>query len=114
MKLPYDDIDLQHQMLQHHWYVSGYKMSFHDPTDEATKALFTDAPKDRTMFRVVVKANVTRPMMDNLVTALHSCVAGSGSGIGKVWGSGMWVASDGCASAGVEALDPSCNRGMLL
>jgi len=75
LNLPYDDIDLQHQMLQHHWYVSGYKMCFHDPTDEKTKPLFTDAPAERTMFRVVVKANVTRPMMDNLITALRSCVA---------------------------------------
>jgi len=74
LKLPYDDIDLQHQMLQNHWYVSGYKMCFHDPTDESTRPLFHDAKKSQTMFRVVVKANVTRPMMDNLVTSLTACI----------------------------------------
>mmetsp|Transcript_39490 Transcript_39490/g.102179 ORF Transcript_39490/g.102179 Transcript_39490/m.102179 type:complete len:518 (-) Transcript_39490:328-1881(-) len=72
--LPFDDIDLQHQMQQYHWYVSGYRMSFHDPNDEETKALFTDLPATQTMFRVVVKANNTRVMMDNLITSLKSCL----------------------------------------
>eukprot|EP00401_Gymnodinium_catenatum_P004936 CAMPEP_0117535612 /NCGR_PEP_ID=MMETSP0784-20121206/41024_1 /TAXON_ID=39447 /ORGANISM="" /LENGTH=526 /DNA_ID=CAMNT_0005332143 /DNA_START=110 /DNA_END=1690 /DNA_ORIENTATION=- len=72
LKLPYDDIDLQHQCLRYHWYVSGYKMSFHDPRDEETKPLFTDAPASQTMFRVVVKANVTRAMMDNLISSIKA------------------------------------------
>merc|ERR1712007_61277 len=72
LKLPYDDIDLQHQCLRDHWYVSGYKMSFHDPRDEETKPLFTDAPASQTMFRVVVKANVTRAMMDNLISSIKA------------------------------------------
>lgn len=74
LKLPYDDIDLQHQMSQNHWYVSGYKMNLHDPRDEKTKQLFTDAPADQTMFRVVVKANVTRALMENLVKCFVSVI----------------------------------------
>jgi len=72
--LPYDDIDLQHQILQYHWYVSGYRMCFHDPATEETRPLFHDAPASQTMFRVVVKANVTRPMIENLISSLRSCV----------------------------------------
>jgi len=74
LKLPYDDIDLQHQMLASHWYVSGYKMNFHDPTDETTRPLFNDASKDQTMFRVVVKANITRPLINNLILSLLGCL----------------------------------------
>merc|ERR1719401_808910 len=74
LKLPYDDIDLQHQILQSHWYVSGYKMNFHDPADEIVKPLFHDAPANQTMFRVVVKANLTRPLMDNLIAVVKDAV----------------------------------------
>jgi len=69
LKLSFDSIDLQHQMQQYHWFISGYKMSFMDPNTETTKPLFKDAPPDLTMFRVVVKSNVTRPMIDNLISA---------------------------------------------
>jgi len=74
LKLPYDDIDLQHQMQQYHWYVSGYKMNFHDPRDEETKPLFKDAPANQTMFRIVVKANNTRAMLCNLVESMKTCL----------------------------------------
>jgi len=79
LKLPFDDIDLQHHMQQYHWYVSGYKMSLHDPTDEKVKPLFTDAPAEQTMFRVVVKANTTRVMMDHLIESFRSCLEQMGS-----------------------------------
>jgi len=74
LKLPYDDIDLQHIMMGYHWYVSGYKMCFNDPADEQPRPLFSDAPQDQTMFRVVVKANVTRPMIDHLLTSIKSAL----------------------------------------
>merc|ERR1719401_763674 len=74
LKLPYDDIDLQHQVLQNHWYVSGYKMSFRDPADEKTRPLFHDAPPNQTMFRVVVKANLTRALMENLITSIKAAI----------------------------------------
>lgn len=75
LNLPFDDIDFQHQIGQYHWYVSGYRMSFHDPNDEETRPLFHDAPQSQTMFRVVVKANLTRILMDNLVEAIKTVVA---------------------------------------
>lgn len=74
LNLAYDDIDLQHTMMGFHWYVSGYKMCFLDPKDESTRPLFQDAPATQTMFRVVVKANVTRPMMDHLITSFESAL----------------------------------------
>ena len=72
LKLPYDDIDLQHVMMGHHWYVSGYMMSFLDPASEQTRPLFTDAEPAQTMFRVVVKADVTRPMIEHLLISFKS------------------------------------------
>mmetsp|Transcript_96577 Transcript_96577/g.249708 ORF Transcript_96577/g.249708 Transcript_96577/m.249708 type:complete len:516 (+) Transcript_96577:70-1617(+) len=74
LNLPYDDIDLQHVMMGFHWYVSGYKMCFNDPADETSRPLFKDAKPSQTMFRVVVKANVTRPMMDHLITSMNSAL----------------------------------------
>ena len=68
-ELTYDDIDLQHVLSQHHWYVSGYKMGFNHPITEENIALFSDQHKDQTMFRVVVKSNLTRDMAEHL---LHS------------------------------------------
>ncbi|MEE2789306.1 MAG: pyridoxal-dependent decarboxylase [Myxococcota bacterium] len=65
----YDDIDLQHVLSQHHWYVSGYKMGFNDPMTEKTVPLFKDAPAEQTMFRIVVKNNLTRDMADHLITS---------------------------------------------
>jgi len=63
----YDDIDLQHVLSQHHWYVSGYKMGLDHPITEENIALFHDADKDRTMFRVVVKNNLTRDLAQHLL-----------------------------------------------
>jgi glutamate decarboxylase len=63
----YDDIDLQHVLAQHHWYVSGYKMEFNDPETEKGRPIFSDEPADQTMFRVVVKNNMTRNMADHLL-----------------------------------------------
>ena len=63
----YDDIDLQHVLSQQHWYVSGYKMGINDPVTEEYKALFNDQDKDKTMFRIVVKNNLTRNMANHLV-----------------------------------------------
>lgn len=74
LNLPYSSVDLQHRVAQSHWYVSGYKMNFIDPNDESTKALFWDASSDQTMFRVVMKANVTRNMVENLVESISDAL----------------------------------------
>jgi glutamate decarboxylase len=63
----YDDIDLQHVLSQHHWYVSGYKMGLNHPITEENIALFQDEDADKTMFRIVIKNNLTRNMADHLL-----------------------------------------------
>jgi len=68
----YDDVDLQHVLSQHHWYVSGYKMGINDPVTEEYRALFSDQDQDQTMFRVVVKNNLTRNMAIHLVDSFSA------------------------------------------
>ena len=68
----YDDIDLQHVLAQHHWYVSGYKMGFNHPLTEETTALFSDEHADKTMFRIVVKSNLTRDMAEHLIASFNA------------------------------------------
>merc|ERR1712190_455808 len=65
--LRYNDIDLQHKLAEDHWYVSGYHLSMTHPLTEETMPLFHDAPADGTMFRVVVKSNLTRYLAKDLV-----------------------------------------------
>ena len=67
----YDDIDLQNALSQHHWYVGGYKMSLNHPLTEETMGLFVDESADRTMFRIVVKNNLTRGMADHLLESFR-------------------------------------------
>ena len=63
----YDSIDLQNALSQHHWYVSGYKMGLNDPMTEENIALFSNQDRNATMFRIVVKNNLTRGMAENLL-----------------------------------------------
>ena len=66
----YDDIDLQHALSQHHWYVGGYKMSLTHPLTEEILPLCRDEDPERTMFRIVVKNNLTRRMADHLLSSI--------------------------------------------
>ena len=68
-RFSYNDIDLQHVLSQYHWYVSGYRMALNHPITEENIALFRDAPPDQTMFRIVVKNNLTRDMAENLLAS---------------------------------------------
>jgi len=69
----YDDIDLQHVLSQHHWYVSGYKMGFSHPLTEAPDLpLFHDQDARQTMFRIVVKSNLTRNMAVHLLSSFEA------------------------------------------
>lgn len=65
----YDDIDLQHALSLHHWYVGGYKRAFEHPLSEERLPLYRDGDPDRTMFRIVVKNNLTRRMADHLLAS---------------------------------------------
>ena len=68
----YDDIDLQNVLSQHHWYVGGYKMALNHPITEETIALFADEQAEQTMFRIVVKNNLTRGMADHLIDSFRA------------------------------------------
>ena len=74
LSLPFDDIDLQHAISDEHWYVSGYRMRFHDPVSKGLHPLFTDIKGEQTMFRVVVKSNLTLEMGQSLVSVIERAV----------------------------------------
>ena len=58
---------------QHHWYVSGYKMGFSHPLTEAPDLpLFHDQDARQTMFRIVVKSNLTRNMAVHLLSSFEA------------------------------------------
>ena len=69
---PYDDIDWQHAISQHHWYVGSYRMQFNHPVSEQTLPLFHDAGADESMFRIVVKTNLTRNMAEHLLDSFRA------------------------------------------
>ena len=75
LNAPYDDVDLQHAIAQEHWYVCGYKMNMKHPITEETHHLFHDADPSTPMFRVVVKANLSMPMADNLIASIAKSFA---------------------------------------
>ena len=66
LNLHYDDIDMQHALSESHWYVSGYSLGFNNPLNENFEALFSDVKKECTMFRVVVKSNLTLGLAEDL------------------------------------------------
>lgn len=70
----YDDFDLQHVLSQHHWYVGSYRMGFDHPMAHENTALFHDADADQTMFRIVVKSNLTRNMAGHLLESIRVAV----------------------------------------
>jgi glutamate decarboxylase len=75
LKLPYNDIDFQHAVAESHWYVSGYALSMNHPTTEKKMPIFFDESQDCTMFRVVVKSNLTRFMASDLCDVIEQTVA---------------------------------------
>ena len=72
--LEYDDVRLQYQIAEHQWYVSAYKMSFNHPATEQLEDLFCDIQGQQTMFRVVVKSNLTAKLAMHLLGAIQECV----------------------------------------
>lgn len=75
--LKYDDIDLQHALAESHWYVSGYNLSFENfDHDAAVEPLFGDAAIEDTMFRIVVKSNLTMGLAKELMTQLEGTLSG--------------------------------------
>ena len=70
--ISYDDIDLQHVLSQHHWYVSGYRMGFEHPATGEMTSLFVDEVAEQTMFRIVVKSNLSRDMANHLLRSFEA------------------------------------------
>jgi len=72
LNLHYDDIDMQHALAESHWYVSGYTLGFEMFFGNEAKVvpLFTDVKADSTMFRIVVKSNLTMALAYNLMNQL--------------------------------------------
>jgi glutamate decarboxylase len=73
--LPYDDVDLQNVLAQHHWYVSAYRMSYEHPLEDKELPLFIDQPEDAAMFRVVVKVNFSDAMVEHLLESFKESLA---------------------------------------
>jgi glutamate/tyrosine decarboxylase-like PLP-dependent enzyme len=67
LDVPYDDIDLQHALSESLWYVSGYALGFEDPCGgDEELSLCSDVGPETTMFRIVVKSNLTMRLAQNL------------------------------------------------
>ncbi|MCE2425034.1 MAG: hypothetical protein J4F45_08030 [Pseudomonadales bacterium] len=74
-RLGYDDMDLQNALAQHHWYVGGYRMQFDHPVAQEKLPLFHDADAGASMFRIVVKSNLTRGMAEHLLESIREGLA---------------------------------------
>jgi hypothetical protein len=72
--LHYDDIDFQHALSESHWYVSGYSLGFENPMNERFENLCSDANEATTMFRIVVKSNLTQSLAENLAEKIENIV----------------------------------------
>ena len=70
----YDDVDLQNAVSQHHWYVGSYRMEFSHPVTGEKLALFHDEGREQTMFRIVVKSNLTRSMVKSLLESIQAAL----------------------------------------
>lgn len=66
----YDDVDFQHVLSQHHWYVGSYRMEYESPLTGESVPLFFDADPRSSMFRIVVKSNLTRNMAKHLLESI--------------------------------------------
>eukprot|EP00928_Gymnodinium_smaydae_P058198 TRINITY_DN4142_c0_g1_i2.p1 TRINITY_DN4142_c0_g1~~TRINITY_DN4142_c0_g1_i2.p1 ORF type:complete len:532 (-),score=122.29 TRINITY_DN4142_c0_g1_i2:181-1722(-) len=74
LNLGYNDIDLQHAIAEDHWYVSGYKLQMSHPLTEESMPLFEDADSKSSMFRVVVKSNLTRYLAKDLLDCIEKAL----------------------------------------
>jgi len=74
LELSFDCIDVQHVLAERHWYVSGYTMSFHEPHGDELHLLFKDTSEQTSMFRIVVKASLTRALAGDLVLSIERTV----------------------------------------
>lgn len=64
----------QHVIAERNWYISGYHFSYKHPITEQTLPLCSDVPAEQSLFRVVVKANLTRQLAEDLLVAVRETV----------------------------------------
>jgi glutamate decarboxylase len=74
LKLTYDEVDLQHLIAENHWYVSAYHLSFHHPGEQRTDALLLNVNPEKSMFRIVVKSNLTHELAGNLLETFNKAL----------------------------------------
>jgi len=65
---------MQHALSESHWYVSGYSLGFENPMNMQFEDLFTDVKSDETMFRIVVKSNLTRGLALDLTNKMAEVI----------------------------------------
>jgi len=71
LRLKYTDIDIQHAVAESHWYVCGYALTFEDfARGGRLDTLCSDVTTNATMFRVVVKSNLTWSLAQHLIKHL--------------------------------------------
>jgi len=69
--LKYTDVDVQHAVAESHWYVCGYALTFEDfGQGGRLDTLCTDVKKTDTMFRIVVKSNLTMSLAEDLIGSM--------------------------------------------
>ncbi|MEM7173727.1 MAG: glutamate decarboxylase [Bacteroidota bacterium] len=73
-RLSYNCIDLQHALSQHHWYVAGYEMVFNDPLTGKKTPLLSDQSLSTSMFRIVVKNNISATMVQHLLDSFKKAL----------------------------------------
>ena len=69
--LAFGAVDLQHAVSQHHWYVGAYPMEYDHPVTGEGLPLFHDADSEQSMFRIVVKSNLTRNLAGHLLESIE-------------------------------------------
>ncbi|MDC0864454.1 hypothetical protein OAP56_00685, partial [Rickettsiaceae bacterium] len=63
-----------HILSSHHWYVGGYKMEFEHPLTTNKLPLLSDMDQDNTMFRIVIKGNITKVLVQSLIEAIEESI----------------------------------------
>ena len=63
----YNAVVLQNKILESGWFVSGYNTAMYCATDEQMVPLFANISASNSMFRIVVKANMSPSMANQLM-----------------------------------------------
>jgi len=70
----YNAIVLQNKILERGWFVSGYNTAMYHPVGHELVAIFADLPPSSSMFRIVVKSNMSMMMAQHLLQAIEQAL----------------------------------------